>query len=196
LPSPNPRNFHPEQFLEDAHRHLPPDVGTDADFQPENETNVLTDADIAELSARGIAGPDQAARLDEMTEHDDSPADLPVGGGPGDIEMEMPVGALGADPIDFVPSEPEFAQLEEVETPGDDEPLGIDGIGDDVAVGAEGDDTLTIHGGEEETLTSSFETPGFDEDAAGEMQELPSEADPDVGAPMDTVPQEDTPEDF
>lgn len=200
FPAPNLRDFHPENFLEEAQNHLPPSIGETApDVQTEPQQHEFTDAEVAELSARGIAGPDPAAQLDEATDNDLTPAATVE-----DADMKIPTGALGADLTkDYDPPEPQSVRFTDFET--DVGTMRIHGVGDDVLVlGDDPEDGLIIHNvGPDDTLAPDGALPDLDTD--GSMPELDLEQpaiDESVGDPepeevmMPTVPDEPATEDF
>ncbi|HYU58002.1 MAG TPA: hypothetical protein VEO00_08130, partial [Actinomycetota bacterium] len=111
VPAPIPIAFDPSTFLDDAQDELPADepvLAPDADATPPapdglgDDRAVLTDAELEELSERGIAGPLAGMSLDDL-QLDDVSIDDPVLS--PDAAVTMPAGALG-DPDPFQPDFP------------------------------------------------------------------------------------------
>ena len=140
VPPPVPRDFEPDGFLAQAQQQLPPDAihPTTAATAPESHT--VTDAELADISARGIVPPDMAADLDHATAEFDM-----VGGAVGvtmfneDADLMMPPGALGdpatltnavptggAGPLEPITSNPDTVGLE-FETEGGPDSIAVDG---------------------------------------------------------------------
>lgn len=62
VPPPSPRDFEPDRFFEESQSTWPQDIGAAAEAEPASQ--VLSDADIAALSERGIAPPPEVSGLD------------------------------------------------------------------------------------------------------------------------------------